>query len=382
MPAAQAQAQVAQTQPTSSKKPILSNLDMEVYGFVYGQASYDSKPINEKDSPTYPMPPTGDSGDSSQLSGTVKRTRLGIKISGPEVCEGKTSALVEGDFWGDPSPTTTDGTETSHGSIKPRLRHGYIKWTREGWSVLAGQTWDLVGNIMPSVLNFNNLLGSGQLGIRHAQVRVGKTFEIDKSRSFLLEGALSRPAYSRTGTPHFQYNVAYFDPLFCEKPCKFSFSGVFGKEKVTSERYKVWVVNPAMNLPLNKWLAITVSAFTGSNLKTYYGGINQDVNANLRKAVRAHGGFAQVTITPVKKWEWNLGYGVDKAKDEDLSNYGTDANPGTSRKKNENYYTNLKYFWTESFWVGIELAHMKISYKGIDRKDKNDRVELGVCYSF
>ncbi len=371
---------LAETFP-NAKKPILANLNMELYGFVYGQASYDSKQTNDKDGPTYPVPQSGNSDDSSQFSGTVKATRLGVKISGPEISSWQTGGVIEGDFWGD--------SEISHGSLKPRLRHGYIECKYDTCGILVGQTADLIGNITPAVLNFNGLAQSGVIGNRHFQAKVSKTIEIEKSRSFLIESAISRPEHSHSGTPHLQYNLAYLSPVFCEKESKFSFSGVLGREKVAlngsgtlSERYKVWGINAAMNVPVTQYVAFTLSAFTGANLSMYDGGIGQGVNTTLRKAIRTQGGFAQLTFTPVKKWEWNLGYGIDTTKDSDLNNYNTANPPGASRKKNENYFTNLKYLWTESFWVGLEVSHMKISYKGIERRDKNNRVELGMCYCF
>jgi hypothetical protein len=75
------------------------------------------------------------------------RTRLRGTISGPDVLGAKTSAIIEGSFFGH-SNTDLNGF---------RLRHAFAKMNWENTELLVGQTWHpmFITSCFPGVLSFN-----------------------------------------------------------------------------------------------------------------------------------------------------------------------------------------------------------------------------------
>jgi hypothetical protein len=98
------------------------------------------------------------------------QSRLTVKITGPDVCKAKTSAVVEADFFGNENAYFVDANGF-------RLRHAYIKlnWTKT--EILLGQYWHPMfnPNSFPGVVSFNT--GSPfQAFSRNPQIRVTQKF--------------------------------------------------------------------------------------------------------------------------------------------------------------------------------------------------------------
>jgi hypothetical protein len=74
-------------------------------------------------------------------------SRLGVKASGPNVWGAKTSAVIEGDFFGN--------TNTNTGVFTIRQAYASLEW--EKTSLLMGQSWypTFVTEVSPGVTNFN-----------------------------------------------------------------------------------------------------------------------------------------------------------------------------------------------------------------------------------
>jgi hypothetical protein len=79
---------------------------------------------------------------------TANETRLGAKIKGPNVDGMEISGRVETDFYGGGAAEN-----------KPNLmmRHAYIElgWPHEKFSILAGQTSDVISPLVPTTLNYS-----------------------------------------------------------------------------------------------------------------------------------------------------------------------------------------------------------------------------------
>ncbi|PWE00508.1 DcaP family trimeric outer membrane transporter [Marinilabilia rubra] len=76
----------------------------------------------------------GDAGedlnDYRQFDVDASHSRFGLHVSGPELKGFQTSALIEGDFLG-----------KGNGDNNFRLRHAFVKFAKETWSLTIGQTW-------------------------------------------------------------------------------------------------------------------------------------------------------------------------------------------------------------------------------------------------
>lgn len=150
-------AAVAQTaaQPAPAAKPA-APVSVTVYGFIRNDMNYDSRQttfVREGQLDLYPkdVDTTGmggvDANGKSQLNILGILTRFGVKVSGPDALGAKTSAVVEGDFFGQGDATI--------GLL--RLRHGYVRLDWEKHALTLGQTWYplFVPECFPGVVNFN-----------------------------------------------------------------------------------------------------------------------------------------------------------------------------------------------------------------------------------
>ncbi len=130
--------------------------DISLYGFVRTDYIWDTRKsatVREGHLNLYPLDEVLDTngkdinatGQSNFLSVT---SRLGVKAKGPNVWGAKTSAVLEGDFFGN-----VEGS--SIGLL--RLRHSYVNLEWSKTSLTMGQTWypTFIPEVFPGVANFN-----------------------------------------------------------------------------------------------------------------------------------------------------------------------------------------------------------------------------------
>lgn len=99
----------------------------------------------------YPLPAKlNEEGEDLNSSGEfdidAAHSRFGLDISGPVLAGFQTSAMIEGDFAGNGS-----------GDSNFRLRHAFVTFAKERWSLLGGQTWHplFLTENFPATVNVN-----------------------------------------------------------------------------------------------------------------------------------------------------------------------------------------------------------------------------------
>jgi len=354
------------------KKAVWSNLDIELYGYIKADAAFDS---GQATAGNYMLWVDEDSTGDSEFNLTANQTRIGFRIKGPEDEGLQTSGLIEMDFYG-------GGAENK---ARMRMRHAYLKldWPEERFNVIAGQTWDVFSPLYPGTLNFTILWDTGNIGYRHPQIRLTKGFTVNDKIDVELAGAISRTIGDNdlvdesgedSGHPTFQGRVGVTFPLLEYKPTTVGFSGHWGKEEYSSKDVTSWSVNTDLTQPVNKWLSIKAEAFVGENLDNYFGGIGQGVNADMDyREIGSKGGWLAANIRPWKKWQFNLGAGVDNVEDDDIG--------VGDRKLNRSVFGNVIYSINENTQVGFELSHWRTEYKGAgDAEDV--RAQTSFIYKF
>ena len=138
--------------------------------------------------------------------------------------------LIEVDFYG-------GGDENKN---LPMMRHAYMNldWPEEQFSVLAGQTFDVISPLWMPTLNYTVGWWQGNIGYRRPQLRLTKGFELAKDVEFKLEAAATRDigransftaSYSDTGQdssiPGLQGRASLTFPGFNSKPTTIGVSG-------------------------------------------------------------------------------------------------------------------------------------------------------------
>jgi hypothetical protein len=156
--------------------PVQSKFNMTVGGFVKLDYAYNSVnfggPFGAL-APNGPIPVRGDlvvSGSGSPTKSayalknfnnanedqsilTARQSRLWFKVNGPTFLGAKTGALIEADFYGDPS--------TPSESPQMRLRHAYGTMDWANTQVLFGQTGDIFGPAIANTVDFRQGAATG-----------------------------------------------------------------------------------------------------------------------------------------------------------------------------------------------------------------------------
>lgn len=168
----------AQTKPTPPAPTTIT-----VYGFARNDAFWESRQntiVREGQLNLYPKDKDiqadgTDYNKKSQLNILGILTKLGVKVTGPDAFKAKTTAVVEGDFFGQ--------ADVNIGLF--RLRHGYVKLDWEKSSLTLGQTWYpmFVPECFPGVVGFNTGIPIAPFGWA-GQVKYTAKFDKKTSLSF------------------------------------------------------------------------------------------------------------------------------------------------------------------------------------------------------
>jgi hypothetical protein len=374
---------------TTLKKPVWSGLDIQIYGYIKADASYDTSRTTPGNYVLYVDSEKNNKNDN-EFNLTVNQTRFGVKITGSDDDSVKTSGLVEGDFY---------GSYAEENKAKIQLRHAYLKldWPQDKFSILAGQTSDTMSPLLPDTLNYTVLWDAGNIGYRRPQIRLTKGLPVGKDTELQLEGAIARTigrssTLSSTvtsesgedaGYPTFQGRASVTLPWVGFKPMTVGFSGHLGREEYdttlsgTNKKFESWSINLDLTGPINKWLTIKGELFTGENLNTYFGGIGQGVNIDagtgVYNEIAAKGGWVGANLGPWGKWRFNVGAGVDSVDKDDINvDY---------RTLNRSIFGNVIYSINKNAEVGFELSSWQTDYKGLGDADSL-RAQTSLIYKF
>ena len=374
-------AKMVAEQDTGGKKPILSNLNMDVYGFVRLDSAYDDSSVTDGGGGSYLMWANSESTNNNDdnFTMTARASRVGVNISGPENDGLRTSGKLEIDF-------ASGDSETSN---QVRMRQAYLNmnWKNSDFSLLAGQAWDVVSPLNPPTIDFGVLWWSGNPGARRPQIRATKGFDLGNGNKMTLAGALARnmgrsdslgSVATETGEDHgapmLQGRMG-----FVLGKTKFGFSGHYAQEEYDLDAtgrnrdFDSWSANVDLVQPINSWLTIKGEGFTGENLNQIFGGIGQGVDTTTMKEIESKGGWIAACMKPHDKWTFNVGYGIDDPDDDDLAS--------GARTKNEAIFGNVIYAVNKNTDVGLEIQNRKTEYKDI--ADGDDlRIQAMFNYKF
>ncbi|MBN1972270.1 MAG: hypothetical protein JW787_01425 [Sedimentisphaerales bacterium] len=370
--------------PAPKGLPLWSNLDIQFYGYVKFDASYDTSLTTAGNYAVY-VDSEATNPDDDGFNMTANQTRLGFKINGPEKDGIKSSGLLEFDFY---------GNYASENKAKIQMRHAYLKlnWAN-GSEILAGQTSDVMSPLCPSTLNYTVLWDVGNIGYRRPQIRYTKTwtgedknfvkFEAALARSIGTDKGTSAAPYAETGMdagyPTAQSRLSMSFPLLGYKPTTLGFSGHIGREEYdtqndgSNKKFESWSANIDLTQPINKWLTIQGEYFRGETLGTYFGGIGQSVNTASLNEIGAQGGWIAASVGPWDKWNFNIGAGVDDVERDDVAS--------GSKIQNATVFGNFVYAINSNTQIGFELSQWETAYKNLDDSDST-RAQLSLTYKF
>jgi hypothetical protein len=387
-----------QAQKPDQQTPLTVSLgagvNAQLYGFARLDAIWESGQIYPGNIALWAQP-AGMGRNDGEWNLSAGASRLGFNLSGPDTEKLKLSGTIEIDFTG-------GGSENNQ---NPRMRHAYLKafWPDSDFSIVAGQTWDLVAAQIPFTDDPAIMWGAGNIGGRHPQLRLTKGFRTGEKGRIEIAVAASRSIGEKnkvTDTyipdpgrdadiPTIQGRIALSGPLIVEnKPATIALSGHYGQEEWdtdTSNTHRTldtWSCNLELSLPLSRKLLFAGEYFTGENLDEFYGGIGQGVNTGHSTNfwnIRSHGGWAALKYFASPSTTFSIGAGIDDPNDSDLVDYP--VAPGKARSLNRTIFANVINQVTPNFILGFQLGEWITDYIGAPRSEAV-RAQSSVTYKF
>ena len=315
----------------------------------------------------------------------ARATRLGLDLTGPPIQGAEYRGKVEIDFFGSAQ------TENRAGVL---LRHAYGEFRTDTWRLLGGQSFDVIAPLNPSMLNYTLGYAAGNIGYRRAQVRYERFLYPSETTLITLQSAFARSIVTDfvtdteleghdAGWPTIEARgaMALGTPWAGQKQPEIGLSGHIGQEAVDFQvppialdvPFTSWSANLDVHLPLSERWGVQGELFWGDVLGTFLGGINQGIDPITRRKIRSRGGWAEVWFQASDTWHFHAGCGLDDPLDGSLS--------AGRRSRNQVYYANAVYRFTELFDVGLEVSWWETEYIGL-AAGRALRVESVARYRF
>ncbi len=366
-----------------------------LYGFASLNAAYEDSKSNNGNFANF----VNQSDITNENDGgwhlTPNMTRIGFNLSsGDDTTFFRANGKFEVDFYGGGSGNAPN----------PRLRHGYgeISFGKTGFSILGGQTWDVISPLVTPTLNAGVLNNSGDAGLRRAQLRLTEKIPV-AGGSLAIAAAIVRTigepqpyttaSASETGTdadiPTFQGRIGISLPLWVEgKKAGLGVSGHYGQEEIDldatgdTKDIPTWSANVDLSLPITSAITFLGEGFVGENLDTYAAGIGRGFVADANdkenvKSIKAYGGWFALQAKFIQKLAVNAGAGIDKLDRDDIESVG-------GREQNLSIFANATYSLTDAFSFGFEYLHVQTDYltSGTVKEADLNRYQLSATYGF
>jgi len=382
--------------PAPEPESLLTKLGstIDLYGFLRLDVVYDDSLPNDPQVIGYIRsedPRSGNPSGKDDFTLYPRLTRFGLNLHAPKIPRlgpFDLTGKLEIDFYGSPASDSRN---------QIRMRHAYLKLASHDWSILAGQTTDVISPIYPAVNADLVMWGAGNLGDRRPQLRVsyepkllggqlkfqsevgltGADAGEDLDSNGFLDGEYS-------GRPTVQTRIAYrgTTPLSAQ-PFEIGAWYHHAWEEIDApingrSHFQSQAAGGDLTLPFYGDVAwLKSEMWAGKNLDDVRGGIFQGVNTTTGREISSWGGFVEVGVEPV---EWNtlsLGFSWDDPDNGDL----TDGNPSDNRARNQIVYLSNVLHYFDPLTIGFEYLRWTTHYVGLGQGDDN-RFKAYISYGF
>jgi hypothetical protein len=352
---------------------------LDVYGTILANSYLNSTGMFGSDVPLWAVSPTDVRAGDDEFGITARQSRLGLRVRTPDLGSAKVAGVVEMDFFGS---FPNGGQRASF--AQARLRHANVRLEWAHASFVAGQDWIVLAPLNPTTLSHFAVVGfasSGNLWLRYPQLR-GEVWRGVGGGKAGLTAALVRPvagsdadapgafvdaagAGERSGTPFVQGRLFFTRPVQ-GKTLGVGLSGHYGQEShrlgtgasATDHDADSWGVAGDLQVPIGKALLVQGEAWTGENLDSFQGGINQGVLVTGSEVtpLSARGGWVQLSLAPPswKTWSLHLGAGIDDLDEEGL--------PAGMRARNRSLMGSVIWKPTAQWQAALEYGHVSTDY--------------------
>lgn len=406
--------------------PIESRYDFELYGSIRLDAIWSSSKVAGLDGVSFWAT---ERYSDSEFCMTARATRLGLNIAGPEDDTIRQSGKIEMDFYG--HSDMPERQDRGH----MRIRHAYLQLDfPNDWSLLAGQTWDVVSPIAPKVLDLSVRSQGGKIGFRSPQLRLTHLCRIHEDEAFKTELALSTPKdvttrygdYQASGTrgfgqdsgiPVVQARTSYQFLNWKGQPTEIGISGHYGRKQyhepqraddavpdsaivdVSSHKKNAdtWSLNLDFQLAWNDLFRFMAAGHYGKNLEMMYGGIGEGVAIRESNVfpdpagdivhdfeiyeITSYGGWAQLLYSINEQWETSVGITYARNNEWAMNRIPQEYRPTDFRIRNTAPFANVFYQVTEAVSTGFEVTRLMTDYYEQDSCAAT-RYQFSMSYTF
>jgi hypothetical protein len=360
----------------------------KIYGFARLDVQYDdSRPNNTQtigwilsEDDAAPAGVGAGGEDKEDLTIHARLSRLGLDVDGGKVASLADAAVtgkIEIDFFNN----GLAGQSESRAAL--RMRHAWLRLAWTQFSLLLGQTNDVISPLFPIVNADLVMWGAGNLGDRRPQARGEYVFPAGDMQ-WVVQGAvgLSGADDNQDLDPAGTFGAGYRDgetsglpTLQARLASKFKVQGrpteagvwvhhakenpdgTFGGES----RFDSDAFGADLLLPLFRDdLTLKAEIWKGQNLDDVRGGIFQGVNATTGDEIDSKGGFAEVGWSATKHMTLYAGWSNDNPDNSDLNNGG--------RAENQIWYVASRWNY-KPVHFGLELLDWTTKYVGFDEGD-------------
>lgn len=325
-------------------------------------------------------------GDSPEFTVYPRWSRFGANWDAGDLGDPDVSvkAKIEIDFHGG------GGSESRP---LPRMRHAYGEFKVGDFSVLGGQTWDLVAPLITGGMENAIFWYGGNLGDRRPQLRLTYAPQLGDS-TLVFAGALGQSGAVDNedldhdgmndgvawGYPAVQGLVELQTPLAEGKKLRLGVSSHYGGKRMAlrdgDENFKVTAAVGHLELPISIF-TLRMEAWWGKNVNDLRGGIgqgliltdnNQDGIPEYGHRVESRGGWAHVQADPVNWYSLQVGAGLDDPP---------------NRQMNVQRTRNITFYIAQGFkpWKPVTLGYTYTLYKTAYRDFNDANVHRLTAYS-
>lgn len=375
LPMIQAQlAEHAQTKVEST-----SRMPVKIFGTVVFNSYFNSGEANWLENPNTVAPVPTNGLPSGSFSATLRQSRAGAIISGPQVGSMRTSGVIAVDFLGG-----VPNFQTGQVMGLPRLLYAFVRLENGRTAIEVGQDHMILAPQNPTSLaamSFPDLYRSGNLYLRVPQARIEHTFGAGKSGEFLAVGGIVAPiagdfaggysfvppnlAGERSRRPAFQGRFAWrARPRSTDRGFEIGFSGHYGSEEYVGGAISSWATAMDLDARVGRF-GLGGEWYVGKNIDAFGGSIGH--------LAKSAGGFVEGRFHATSRLEFNSGVGRDRLFDMTLF-------PATL-KGNTGIYANSIFRWTPEVASSVEYRWLSTAPVQNTAR-RNDHVNFVLTYSF
>ena len=345
-----------------------SRMPVRLFGTILSNTFYNSGEANWLVAPNV-VPSTGQ-GSTGSFSSTLRQTRLGAIIDGPDVGSFRTSGFFAMDFFGG-----VPGFRTGQTMGVPRLLYGFMRLDGEKTSFEIGQDLMLLAPRNPQSLasfSFPSLFYSGNLYLRVPQIRIERRLDIGSSDVLGMDLAIVAPISGDLPTgsftftppklagegsrrPAFQGRLSWrrTGPVPGEPYAEVGLSGHYGSERRSSGLLSSWA--------------------TAFDFMARRGSLSLQGEAWVGQLAKSRGGFAEVGWSANPRVGFHGGFGIDSLFDSDR--FPTDL------RENSSVFANTIYQFTPEFATSFEWRRL-LTRRVTRARAHNNHFNMAFAYSF